>query len=602
LLANPAAVRMAGCTSFDELAAINLEADATAAGYDRAEFKRRVHAAGEVHGLETAWRRPNGEIVYVRENARAAHRPDGAVEYYEGTLEDITDRKRAEAALQEREELLRNVIAHIPGGVFWKDKRSVYLGCNEFVASNAGMSPAEVVGRTDWDLGIDPQEAESYRECDRRVMETGVPVLNLEETQTRADGKATLLTSKVPLRDASGAVVGVLGIYQDITDRKRLEEQFRQAQKMEAVGRLAGGIAHDFNNLLTVINGFSQVVLDLLREHDPARTLIEEIAKAGDRAASLTGQLLAFSRQQVVTPQVVNSNVVIDGMDRMIGRLIGEDVIVSTVLEPELWSVKIGPNQLEQVLMNLVVNARDAMPTGGHLTIQTQNVVHSGGAAPSISAGDWVALSVTDTGVGMDESTRARIFEPFFTTKGVGKGTGLGLATVYGIIVQNGGHVTFDSQAGRGTTFKIYLPRVPDSLPVSHHGLRDSTLPQGTESVLIVEDEPAVRALNRHVLESCGYRVLEASDGLEAVELVESLEGPLDVLVSDVVMPHLGGGQLAERLHAIRPQLKVLFVSGYTNDEVVRHGVGSNFEFLQKPFTPMGLARKVREILDATRA
>ena len=597
-LANPAAVRMAGCASFAELATINLEADTLSSGYDRAQFKRRVHTDGEVRGLESAWRRPDGEVVYVRENARAVLRADGAVAYYEGTLEDITDRKRAEAALQAREELLRNVIAHIPGGVFWKDRRSVYLGCNEFVARNAGMCPADIVGRTDWDLGVDPQEAESYRECDRRVMETGFPVLNLEETQTRADGKATLLTSKVPLRDESGAVVGVLGVYQDITDRKRLEEQFRQAQKMEAVGRLAGGIAHDFNNLLTVINGFSQVVLDVLRDGDPARPLIEEISKAGDRAAALTGQLLAFSRQQVVAPQVVNANAVIGGTDRMIGRLIGEDVIFSTELEAELWPVKIDPGQLEQVLMNLVVNSRDAMPTGGHLTIQTRNITHVGGDSPDIPAGDWVAISVTDTGVGMDESTQAHVFEPFFTTKGVGKGTGLGLATVYGIVVQNGGHVTFDSQAARGTTFTIYLPRAPDSLPASHHGLMDATLPQGTETVLIVEDEPAVRALNRRVLESCGYQVFEASDGREAVQFAVGLEGPIHLLVSDVVMPHLGGGQLAERLHEIRPQLKVLFVSGYTNDEVVRHGVGSDFDFLQKPFTPIGLARKVRDVLD----
>ena len=459
LLANPAAIRMAGCATFEELAEVNLESDSPNAGYDRGEFKRRLEADGEVRGLESAWRLRNGEVLYVRENARAVRHIDGSVQYYEGTLEDITDRRRAEAALREHEELLANVIAHIPGGVFWKDRRSVYLGCNDLAARNAGSTPTAIVGKTDLELGFDTAEAEFYRECDRRVMNSGKPILNLEESQTRADGKVVLLTSKVPLRDESGEVVGVLGVYQDITDRKRLEEQLRQAQKMEAVGRLAGGVAHDFNNLLTVINGFSQVVLDLLGSDDPSRPLIEEIGKAGDRAAALTRQLLAFSRQQVVIPRVLDLNAIIAGTDQMIVRLIGEDILVRTELASDLWPVKIDAGQVEQVLMNLVVNARDAMPTGGRLNIESWNVAQSSGSPhPDVPAGDWVALSVSDTGVGMDDATCSRVFEPFFTTKGVGKGTGLGLATVYGIVTQSNGHINVNSKVGQGTIFTIYLP------------------------------------------------------------------------------------------------------------------------------------------------
>ena len=599
ILANPAAIRMAGCATFAELLSHNLELEAPAAGYDRVAFRRRIERE-EIRGMESAWRRPNGEVVYVRENARAVRGSDGNVLYYEGTLEDITDRRRAETALREREELLQNVIAHIPGGVFWKDRHSVYLGCNELVARNSGrVSSADIVGLTDLDMGFDPAEAEFYRSCDRQVMDSGIPIVNLEETQTRPSGKAVLLTSKVPLRDESGAVVGILGMYQDITDRKRLEAQLRQAQKMEAVGCLAGGVAHDFNNLLTVINGFSQVVLGQLAADHPVRPLIDEIGKAGDRAAGLTRQLLAFSRQQVVTPRVLDLNKVVGNTERMLRRLIGEDVLLTTMLAPGVWPVKIDPGQVEQVLMNLVVNARDAMPTGGRLKIETRNIKELGEPPhPEVPKGDWIALAVSDTGSGMDERTKARVFEPFFTTKGVGKGTGLGLATVYGIVAQSNGHVTVDSEPGRGATFTIYLPRMAVPTMVYESDRVSGSLPRGTEAILLVEDEPAVRSLNRQVLASCGYVVLEAADGREAVELVDGLDGSIDLLVSDVVMPHLGGRQLAEQLTAKRSGLKVLFVSGYTDDELVRHGVDAEYAFLQKPFTPTGLARKVRDVLD----
>jgi two-component system, cell cycle sensor histidine kinase and response regulator CckA len=507
-----------------------------------------------------------------------------------GVMQDVTDRKRAEAALRERDDLLQGIISHIPVGVFWKDRNSAYLGCNDQVARDAGFdTPDQLIGRSDLEMFAERTEAEFYRACDRQVMDTAVPLLNIEEAQTRAEGKATLLTSKVPLRDAAGSVVGVLGVYQDITDRKRLEEQLRQAQKMEAVGQLAGGIAHDFNNLLTVINGFSQVTLDLLGRDDPARAMVDEIHSAGTRAASLTRQLLAFSRRQVLEPRVVDLNAVVGETERLLRRLIGEDVLLVTDLAPDLGRVRVDAGQMEQVLMNLAVNARDAMPRGGTLTIATRDET-----GPD---GDVVHLLVTDTGCGMDPQTRARLFEPFFTTKEPGKGTGLGLAVVHGVVTQSGGRIEVESEPGKGTTFRIELPRAAGPEP-GEGSVGPVDLPRGTETLLLVEDEAAVRALDRRVLASCGYTVLEAKDGRDAVRVADGHPGKIDLLVSDVVMPHLGGRQLAERLAAGRSGLKVLFVSGYTDDAVVRHGVGSEFAFLPKPFTPAGLARKVREVLD----
>ena len=606
LLANPAVVRMCGAATAAALTARNLERDGTHAGYPRAEFRRRLEADGEVRGLEIPWLGPDGgPIAYVRENARVVRGADGAVLYYEGTLEDITDRKRAEDALREREALLQSVIAHIPCGVFWKDRDSVLQGCNERFAKDQGFpTPAAVVGRTDWDLPFSPAEAESFRSCDRRVMESGQPMLNIEEAQSRPGGKAYLLTSKVPLRDAAGAVTGVLGVYQDITERKQLEDQVRQKQKMEAVGQLAGGVAHDFNNLLTVINGYADLLLEDARVPDATRAVVAEVRKAGDRAAGLTRQLLAFGRRQVLEARVLDLNAVVTETGVMLRRLIGEDVAITTALDPALCRVKVDPVQIQQVLLNLAVNARDAMPGGGRLTIETRTVVLDAAYArdnPDVTPGPYALLAVTDTGCGMTAEVKARLFEPFFTTKGPGKGTGLGLATVYGIVRQSGGHVAVYTEVGVGTTFKVYLPRVagdPGAAPAPG-GVRG--LPRGDETLLLAEDEPAVREVARRFLRACGYTVLEAANGEEAVRVAETYPGRIDLLVTDVVMPKVGGRQAAEALRGLRPGVRVLFMSGYTDDAVVRHGIlEAEVGFLQKPFTPVGLAAKVREVLDAS--
>ncbi len=388
----------------------------------------------------------------------------------------------------------------------------------------------------------------------------------------------------------------------NVTEKQRLEAQLRQAQKMEAIGRLAGGIAHDFNNLVTVIKGYSEMLQSRLAPNDPMGQPLGEIQKAGERAKTLTRQLLAFSRQQVLAPQVLNLNGVISNTEAMLRRLIGEDVILITHLSPTLGQVKADPGQIEQVLMNLAVNARDAMPQGGTLTLATQTV-HLDESfcrrALDLTPGDYVLLTAADTGGGIDAPTQVNMFEPFFTTKAVGKGTGLGLATVHGIVAQSGGHIAVESTVGQGTTFRVYLPLVLEPVHQEQTAARSHVLPQGTETVLVVEDEAAVRALEITILQRCGYRVLEAANGSDALQLAEQEPGPIHLLLSDVVMPHMGGRELAEKLAVVRPACRVLFLSGYIDDTVIHHGVQvAEYAFLQKPFTPAALAQKVRCVLE----
>lgn len=397
-------------------------------------------------------------------------------------------------------------------------------------------------------------------------------------------------------------VLGASAIYRDISDRKKLEEQFHQAQKMEAVGKLAGGVAHDFNNLLTVISGYSEMVIRCLAPDDPNRGFVEEIHKAGERAAHLTRQLLAFSRKGLVERSVLNLNVLVTDTEKMLRRLIGEDITLTTKLAPALAKVKADTGQIEQVIINLAVNARDAMPQCGKLIIETQNVELDGEYAklhPEVKPGRYVMMSVSDTGSGMSPATKTHIFEPFFTTKPPGKGTGLGLATVYGIVKQSGGHVAVDSELGHGTTFKIYLPSVEEKVSASKPLNGAKVVPHGNETILLVEDEDAVRGIIKMALQNLDYTVLEARSGEEAVRIVERHTEPIHLLITDVVMPEMGGRQVAERLKACKEGIKVLFLSGYTDDSVVRHGIlQEEVAFLQKPFTPVALAKKVREVLD----
>jgi signal transduction histidine kinase/ActR/RegA family two-component response regulator len=434
-----------------------------------------------------------------------------------------------------------------------------------------------------------PWETESLRKDGTRIP-TLVGVAMLEYP------KCIAITADLTARRQAEAELGRVE-----AALRQSEEQLRQAQKMEAVGRLAGGVAHDFNNVLSVILSYGELIIGDLQPADPLRADIEEIRKAASRAAGLTHQLLMFSRQRIVESKVIDLHEVLTGMDKMLQRILGEDVDLVCTAPKSVGRVKVNPSHIEQVILNLVVNARDAMPTGGKLTIESGNVVLDEAYARAhvpIKPGPYVMLAVSDTGVGMDRETQARIFEPFFTTKETGKGTGLGLSTVFGIVQQSGGSIWVYSEPGRGTTFKVYLPRVDAELDSLRRPIAPTTL-HGTETILLVEDEEQVRALVLNILRRQGYRVICAQHAGEAMLLSEQHPETIDLLLTDVVMPQMSGPELAKRLLAKRPSMKVLCMSGYTDDSIVRHGVlESGVAFLQKPLTPTALAGKIREVLD----
>jgi nitrogen-specific signal transduction histidine kinase/ActR/RegA family two-component response regulator len=397
-------------------------------------------------------------------------------------------------------------------------------------------------------------------------------------------------------------LIGISKIVRDITERLSLEAQFRQAQKMEAVGRLAGGVAHDFNNLLGIISGYCGLLLEEAPAGHPMRAYLVEIERAGQRAASLTRQLLAYGRKQFLAPEVINLNAVVIDCEKMLRRLLGEDIELATVSAPDKGWARVDVGQLEQALMNMAINARDAMPQGGKLTIETAPVMLDETYCQSrgdLKPGPHVMLAMTDSGSGMDAQTKAHIFEPFFTTKEVGKGSGLGLAMVFGFVQQSGGHIAVYSEPGLGSAFKLYFPAVAPACPVQKPApVAEMALP-GSETILLVEDELDLRKLTRQILSQHGYTVLEAGNGGEAVQLAASHAGRIDLLLSDVVMPVMGGRQLAAQLEALRPAIKVLFMSGYTDDAVMRHGVlASETAYIQKPFTVESLPLKVRKVLD----
>ena len=519
--------------------------------------------------------------------------------HFTGVIRDLTKQVQREQALR----LMEGAMGAVSQGILITDPR---LPDNPIVYASKGFEnltgyrAEEAVGRNcrflqgpNTDLAV----VAKLRKAVADGVESSVEVLNY-----RKDGStfwnALFIT---PVRDDQGHLLHFVGVQADVTERHVLEAQVRQSQKMEAVGQLAGGVAHDFNNLLTIISGYSEILLQTLPANDPKRQAVAAIGDAGTRAAGLTRQLLAFSRQTVIEPKVLDLNAVVLDTDKMLRRVIGEDVRLSTVLDRDLWRARFDAGQIGQILLNLAVNARDAMPQGGRLTIETRNVtIDEDYVSNHLDAekGRYVMIAVSDTGTGMTEEIRSRIFEPFFTTKGLGKGTGLGLSVVHGIVKQSRGHLEVYSEPGLGTTFKIYLPAVQGSV----HTRLDSEPngpPRGTETVLLVEDEDGVRQIATLILQTHGYLVLVAANGDDALRIAAGHAGPIHILVTDVVMPGMSGRQVAESLKERIPSLKVLFLSGYTDDAVVRHGIlQAEVAFLQKPYSPTGLLRKVRQVLD----
>ncbi len=555
--------------------------------------KRRMGQLGTVSGL-----RSDGE-EFPLEASISQIEVDGK-RYYTVIHRDITERMRAEETLRASEERFSKAFNASPSAmVISRLRDGKIIDANELWLRYRSLRREELVGRTAAELGIwtDP---EVLAQILNLIQETG-SVRNIELNFSSLPGGERVELVSAELIELNHEHC-VLWVFQDITEKKKLEEQFRQALKMEAIGRLAGGVAHDFNNLLTAILGYCNLMQLSLNSKDPFYRELEEIRKAGERATGLTKQLLAFSRKQVLSPKIIDLNRTVTDLNRMLQRLIGEDVELVTRLHPELGLVKADPGQIEQGVMNLVINARDPMPRGGRLTLSTANEdldevftqTHLG-----IQSGSYVLLEVCDTGHGIDAQTRSHIFEPFFTTREPGRGTGLGLATVYGIVQQSGGGIWVESELEHGTTFRIYLPRVNE---VEQPALVPSPLqqlPGGSETILLVEDEEIVRGFASETLRRRGYQVLEASNGQEALRMCEPQGSAIHLVITDIVMPKMSGRELAERLAVVRPELKILFISGYIDDSLFQHGlVEARALFLQKPFTPESLLRKVRDILD----
>jgi two-component system cell cycle sensor histidine kinase/response regulator CckA len=608
---NRAAERIFGWTAAEVLGKPN----PTMPPEERESHRERIAAAmrgNTIANKEVRRLRKDGTIADVVLSTAPMRDPQGRVTGAIGVLADITERKRAEEQAHKAELQFRTLVEQLPLATYTEE-------LDQESASYMSPQIEQIVGYTaeEWvsdpnffSKCLHPEDRDHVLATFAEMHRTGEPQ-ECEYRLIARDGRVVWChDAAVGVRDESGRPLYIQGCLVDVSERRAAaealresEEQLRQAQKLEAVGRLAGGVAHDFNNMMSAVVGFSELALSELEQSHPLRGHITEIHRAGERATTMTNQLLAFSRKQILQPQTLNLNAVVSETETLLERLIGDDIELVSVLEPNLDPIEVDPVQLQQVLVNLALNARDAMPRGGRLTVETANVTLDSAYAAShleIVPGDYVQLAVSDTGIGMDADVQRRIFEPFFTTKEPGKGTGLGLSTVFGVVKQHGGAISVESEPECGSTFRIYLRRTESLKPAPQRPAPELThCPAGSATILVVEDEELVLNLERAVLEQCGYIVLAAVTPADALQLSAAFDGPIDLLLTDVVMPGMSGRELAERLVVSRPAMKVLYSSGYTGEEIVRHGVlAEGIEFLPKPVTPTSLTSKVREVLD----
>ena len=610
---NPQATTIFGWTAAEAIGrpALDLVVPAHLRGVAASALRR---AFGEASGsvvarhVEAPARRRDGVEIPVEMSVVVLETEEGR--WLSTFVRDLTERREAESRIREGERRLRQIIDLVPHFIFAKDIEGRFLIVNTAVAKAYGTTVDDLLGRKDSDFAKSDAEVEHFRKDDLEVIRGGKAKRIAEETLTDAQGvRRVLETIKIPFEVAGTHAPAVLGVATDITERKRVEAELIEAQKMEGIGRLAGGIAHDFNNLLTAILGYAQIVAAQLPESSAIQHDVEPIREAAERAASLTKQLLTFARRERVEPRVIDLSRLTMDVDRLLRRAVGADIEFVTLPASDLGAVEVDPGQMEQVLVNLVVNARDAMPRGGKLVLSTRNVDRAQLPATFAKPEDdarWVELSVTDTGTGMDDRTLARAFEPFFTTKPPGAGTGLGLATCYGIVKQYGGHLWAESEVGRGSTFRILLPR---SSKVPAPRVRDlpEAPPRGHETVLVVDDEESVCDVASRTLEELGYDVLASSTATEAVRIASSCGRPIHLVVADIVMPGMSGPKVAERVLALHPRARELYISGFHDASMLPKGgesgrdAGPPGDFLQKPFTLDTLAVKVRAALDADR-
>lgn len=597
---NDACARILGCSSRKGARGLTLrEFFASDAEYGR--VTDLLWKNGNIRGIEVRLRRISGDEGWVMTNADVLSRRPGGETLVQGTMADVTGLKRAEDAARISEERFRTLVGNSADAISLIGRDGKVLYSSHAVSPIFGYALSERLGKDIFEL-IHPDDRKTARDLFEAllVQPRGSTVSDVLRYRHK-DGSWRWIEARATNMLEETSVQAIAIHYRDITERKLLEQQFYQAQKMEAIGRLAGGVAHDFNNLLTAILGYSDMAIDLLPANSQERRYATEIKKAGERAALLTRQLLAFSRLQVMEPHVLDLNSVISEMSKILHRLAGEDITVVTSTRASLARIRADPAQIEQVIMNLAVNARDAMPNGGRLTFKTseaalEDLVTADGIR--VKGGSYILLEVSDTGCGMTADVRSHIFDPFFTTKERGKGTGLGLSTVYGVIKQSGGYIWVASEPGAGTTFSIYLPLVHEELTEPAAATKSAGRARGAETVLVVDDEDSVRKVVVKILEGIGYRVLDAARGLDALRVCEARKGPIQLLITDMAMPHMKGRELATRVREFHPEIRVLFMTGYAGNKVGAVDVlDAGAAFISKPFTADALGQKVREVL-----